>query len=261
MLIKLSPSRVTTVSREALAERVEHLIKSSQPLERRIEKLLVQGASPKSKIVNNSEKARLAAQAIYEQAALSAAALKAKHRKEMVTAILLLLLLAGEEAYARVYAELGTDGLKNADATQLQEQGETFATQRQPVLKEYSQKLAADLEKALIESQNEDSSPVEILRQLRHIARNTSKTMTETEAQCTVGAVQIDRLKRAGYTKKIWVTEDDDNVRHSHEECSEQGAIDIGQPFVNGLMYPGDIHAPIEEIANCRCYLQGANRK
>ena len=211
------------------------------------------------------KKARDDAQAIYEAAAIAAAAKaqekkKKREREEEIAAILLLLLLAGEDAYQKTYSTLGTDGLKNADEIQIQEQAKTFAASRQDDLEEFSGKLADALELTKSESSEEKLTGEQIARALRDTAKKVSTVMVQTEAQCTYGAVQIDRLARAGFKTKIWMTMEDEKVRPTHVECGEQGAIALDKPFANGLKFPGDPNGGASEICNCRCWLIGGSR-
>jgi uncharacterized protein with gpF-like domain len=93
------------------------------------------------------------------------------------------------------------------------------------------------------------------------IAEGRGKSFAESEAQAVYGASQLRALQRAGYTTKFWVTMQDDRVRESHLECEEQGDIQLGKKFKNGLLYPGDPAGGPEEVMNCRCVLEGGSRK
>ena len=59
------------------------------------------------------------------------------------------------------------------------------------------------------------------------------------------------------YIKRMWRTMHDERVRPSHREAYNQVRT-AGNPFKIGnarLMYPGDPSGPIEETANCRCWV------
>jgi hypothetical protein len=43
--------------------------------------------------------------------------------------------------------------------------------------------------------------------------------------------------------------------REGHVAMTGTG-VPVGTPFPNGLYYPGDPDAPVEEIANCHCYIR-----
>lgn len=49
-----------------------------------------------------------------------------------------------------------------------------------------------------------------------------------------------------------WRTARDNIVRDSHEELEGQ-IVRVGEPFSNGLLYPGDRSGALEEFINCRC--------
>jgi len=51
-----------------------------------------------------------------------------------------------------------------------------------------------------------------------------------------------------------WVSAEDERTRDSHLEMNGQ-ITRVGEPFSNGLLYPGDSSGPIEEWINCRCRL------
>lgn len=62
-----------------------------------------------------------------------------------------------------------------------------------------------------------------------------------------------------GVTYEQWWTAEDDRVRGNNPEDTADHVIlhgqivQTGDPFSNGLMYPGDRSGPIEEWINCRC--------
>ena len=59
------------------------------------------------------------------------------------------------------------------------------------------------------------------------------------------------------YVKRMWRTMHDERVRPSHRAAYDQ-VRSAGKPFKIGnayLMYPGDPTGPIEETANCRCWV------
>jgi len=50
-------------------------------------------------------------------------------------------------------------------------------------------------------------------------------------------------------------------VRPTHAECGEQGPVEMGGVFANGLRFPGDPNGGPEEVCNCRCWLTGQGRR
>lgn len=87
------------------------------------------------------------------------------------------------------------------------------------------------------------------------ISKGRAMVIAQTETQSVYGTAQSNAIKQAGFEKKQWVSYHDDKVRESHEECNDEGAIPVDQPFSNGLMYPGDPNGPADEVIGCRCYL------
>ena len=76
------------------------------------------------------------------------------------------------------------------------------------------------------------------------------------EANYVGNDVQFDKAKRL-YTRKQWVTMNDEKVRPSHIAVDSQ-IIGINEYFKVGnaeMLYPMDMsrNAPPEETANCRC--------
>ena len=168
---------------------------------------------------------------------------------------------------ADTYRETHT-ALGKADPTatvptpkELDGQAEQFAEQRQTVLKDFSGRLADTIRQTRDEAADAGIDPVEVARELRRKVAKESEVMADTEAQVTLGSVQLDRLKRAGFASAIWATCEDERVRPSHVECGEQGPVQLGKPFSNGLLYPGDPAGPASELIGCRCWLVGASRQ
>lgn len=65
-----------------------------------------------------------------------------------------------------------------------------------------------------------------------------------------------------GYTHKRWVSERDSRVRTEHRYLDGM-AVPIGDTFITAtgnIRYPGDIHAPLHLVINCRCSLEWIKR-
>lgn len=60
------------------------------------------------------------------------------------------------------------------------------------------------------------------------------------------------------YVRRVWRTMRDEKVRPSHRRAFGQKRS-ATKPFLVGgapLMYPGDLTGPVEETANCRCWVE-----
>lgn len=255
---------------DGLATRILGITTPTNSLAIRAAKVLAKDAEKLTELKNKADtaktkKAREAAQAIYESAALAAAARaqeeKKKRREEEIAAILLLLLLAGEDAYRKTYSTLGTEGLKSFDETQIKEQAITFAQGRQKDLKEFSDKLHDALELTKSESEKENLTKSEMARALRETAKKVSANMTDIETTITLGSVELDRLKRAGFRTVFWSQVDRPTKRESHTENQNQGVVPLGTTFPSGQKYPGDPAGGVGECVNCLCVLVGVERE
>ena len=87
------------------------------------------------------------------------------------------------------------------------------------------------------------------------VDKDRAYTIAQTLSKAAHVADDFKGLKDAGYRTKRWVTSDDELVRESHRACERQGAIPMDEPFVNGLMYPGDPKGDAGECEGCRCFL------
>jgi hypothetical protein len=207
--------------------------------------------------------ARQLSEAIYEAVAIAAAhkieADKKEKRKKEIAAILLLLLLAGEDAYLKIYSTLGTDGLKNADETQISEQAKTFAASRQEDLREFAGKLRDSITEAKAEAFGMPEA--DAARHVREAAVKTSQVMIDVESTITLGSIELDRLKRAGFSTCFWSQLDRPTKRHSHAMNQDEGIVKIGHRFSNGQRFPGDPCMGVGEVINCLCQLVPVGRE
>ena len=139
------------------------------------------------------DRARAAAEAIYLAAMLAAAA-KLKGEKDKRTrdaAILLLLLLAGEEAYAKTYTalekaaptapEAGQTPTPPVSADTLEAEAASFAESRQPLLRDFADRVADRMEEAEDEATAPEADEKTVLKAIRKVAEEESATMAATE--------------------------------------------------------------------------------
>jgi len=102
-------------------------------------------------------------------------------------------------------------------------------------------------------------NPKEIIESLYDDFKNRSPLIAETTAVSAFNAGLWVGYRTQGYKYKIWVSQRDDRVRHSHFVADSQ-KVGIDEMFIVGsqqLMYPGDPTASPEEVINCRCTLIG----
>jgi len=85
--------------------------------------------------------------------------------------------------------------------------------------------------------------------------RARSLRIARTETSSAANGVEFESYRQAGVQEKMWIASLDEVTRDSHIEAMGQGNIPTNQVFSNGLMFPGEPSAPVEEIVNCRCTL------
>lgn len=79
---------------------------------------------------------------------------------------------------------------------------------------------------------------------------------TEINSGQNQGAYETEREFHINY--HMWWSADDDRVRDGSTSDADHTymhgqIVRVGEPFSNGLLYPGDMSGPIEEWINCRC--------
>jgi HK97 family phage portal protein len=84
-----------------------------------------------------------------------------------------------------------------------------------------------------------------------------ARLIARTETTIALGQATMLAYQQSGLSlSKRWLTAEDEKVRVTHTKCEEEGAIPLGQPFSNGLMFPGDPSTNnVAELANCRCHM------
>lgn len=90
---------------------------------------------------------------------------------------------------------------------------------------------------------------------------NRSTLIARTEATGVANHAALRALAEEGVKAKEWLSVADSRTRDSHSEANGQ-VVALEQPFTVGgfqLMAPGDPGAPVQETANCRCSIVGAD--
>ena len=85
--------------------------------------------------------------------------------------------------------------------------------------------------------------------------KDNALTVARTETVGTANVARMTAYEEAGIEEHQWVTSRDAEVRESHQEL-EGETVKIGEPFSNGLTFPGDTSGgDVAAFANCRCDL------
>jgi HK97 family phage portal protein len=79
-----------------------------------------------------------------------------------------------------------------------------------------------------------------------------SQRIARTETLAAANSGTVEGYRQGDVEMMEWLTSRDAHVRDSHAEM-EGDITFVGQPFSNGLLFPGDPAGPAEEIINCRC--------
>ena len=184
---------------------------------------------------------------------------------ELADAMLSVIGQASASAHGETFSKLATEarGESRGDALTESQENE-FAAHREQVLRDFVERVILDTRRAADDEAQSGGTPKEqafkVAKAGEAIVDNHAEEVADTEAQASYGAAQFNALVAAGFKRAIWKTVGDDRVRESHNECEEIGAIPLGTPFPNGLLYPGDPTGPLEETMGCRCILVGVGK-
>lgn len=106
---------------------------------------------------------------------------------------------------------------------------------------------------------NSEKAAREISATMDGMENKNLKTLTRTEMHSAKMEARQLKYQEMGVEHTIWLTSQDDLVRGNDPKDEADHTIlegeitPIGEPFSNGLLYPGDMNGPIEEWINCRC--------
>ena len=117
-------------------------------------------------------------------------------------------------------------------------------------LQSYVEKISEEVIRVTLENQEDDYYTS--VNRAQYIAANETNVLANYREQ-------IEAVNN-GFQYKIWITENDSRVRHTHKEVHNT-KIDILKPFIVGnsrLLFPKDFSmgASAEETVNCRCHIQ-----
>lgn len=91
------------------------------------------------------------------------------------------------------------------------------------------------------------------IRDVFQVRRHEAERIARTEVSRSYNFTTNEAWKQSGLVESTsWLTAHDDAVRSSHAaiDGQERG---LGEPFDNGLLYPGDPDGDADEVINCRC--------
>lgn len=80
------------------------------------------------------------------------------------------------------------------------------------------------------------------------MAQWRAERIVRTETANASSRIEVQTSKELGIYKHSWITSGDNRVAVVCNENSDQGAIPVGEPFVNGATHP-------PQHPNCRCFL------
>ncbi len=190
-----------------------------------------------------------------------------KNKREKLKALFLLLMLdAGEDAYAAIYPKLAQLSGLGADrqAPPIKAEPQEFAAGRAQYLGNFAETVMDKMDAAVQQGAHDAAEPREIRRELdkraEDLRQGAGETVAETEAQSCYGHAQIRILKRAGFKTALWDQIDRPTKRETHAINMEMGPQPLGTLYPNGQRFPGDETAGPGECINCLCVLVGVEK-
>ena len=107
----------------------------------------------------------------------------------------------------------------------------------------------ASLSEAILHTLKDQEIGVTYL--INHLPERAER-IAQTETAKAHNGARLEEMKRNKVKKHIWMSSRDAVVRDSHRIDGQ--AVFVGEPFSNGVIFPGDsASAPAEEVVNCRC--------
>jgi SPP1 gp7 family putative phage head morphogenesis protein len=94
----------------------------------------------------------------------------------------------------------------------------------------------------------------DIQKQFQKLKTYESERISRTEINSAQNLGAYNQLITDKITYQQWWSAEDKRVRDTHSELHGE-IVEVGTPFSNGLLYPGDKSGDIKEWINCRCTL------
>lgn len=115
--------------------------------------------------------------------------------------------------------------------------------------------LRDNLRAALQEGMNQGYSVdkiADLVAEVFTVNRSRALRIARTEMAESFNNGRYTGMAEAKIPKIEWLSARDSRVRDSHVRMDGEVVV-LGDKFPNGLLYPGDVEGPPEEIVNCRC--------
>lgn len=114
--------------------------------------------------------------------------------------------------------------------------------------------IAVDIQTGMAQNETINQIAARIRNNFSNATRR-AMTIARTEVGSAANFGRNKEMREAGFTKKIWVTAQDEVVRKSHIAMHGHSQ-ETGKPWIVGgasLRFPGDPNGPGREVINCRC--------
>lgn len=128
-----------------------------------------------------------------------------------------------------------------------------------PIKNQVTQRINKEIKEILKTSETEGIGTKQVAEKLQkkfnQLKGYEAERIARTEINSANNKVAFEEIFNDETVQyKQWITCDDNRVRTSHIELDEQ-ITRVGDPFSNGLQYPGDHNGKASEVINCRCTL------
>lgn len=126
-----------------------------------------------------------------------------------------------------------------------------------------NQETIVQVRRSLMKGLRDGDTPQELMGRLQKLPafnRARARVVAVTEMGSVVNSTRAEQYDEYNVKDIIWVTsgKGPDVTRPTHIEAENQGSIERGETFENGLRWPHDVMGSAEEVINCECSLMVA---
>lgn len=119
-----------------------------------------------------------------------------------------------------------------------------------------------EITNAILAGLSENESVTQIRSRVRETFKSSasrSLNIARTETAQSSNGARFVAFRMEGVSEHEWSSSDDEHVREAH--ANEDGSIvRLGEIFPEtGLLHPGDLNGPAEQVVNCRCIAVAAD--